>query len=289
MTAADVLLATGPGSELSSRRRPSIGLAFAVGWLTLVTLAAVLAPVLPLEPNRGDLRDRYTGLSFDHPFGTDGNGRDLFARVVFGSRVALLVGVVAVLIGVVFGALLGTVAGYARGAVDRVISTLFDAVLAFPALVLATALVASRGRSVTNVVVVIGLVSVPLFGRVARAATLSVAERDFVAAARTFGARGRQIVLGEILPLVAGPVAVYAVLATAIVIQVEGALSFLEVGVPRNTVSWGSLIAAGRSQLREHPEVSLFPTAVLCLTVFALAVMGERLRKRYGWVGTTGA
>ena len=97
-------------------------------------------------------------------------------------------GVVAVLIGVALGALLGTVAGYARGAVDRVVSTLFDAVLAFPALVLATALVASRGRSVTNVVVVIGLVSVPLFGRVARSATLSVAERDFVAAARTFGA-----------------------------------------------------------------------------------------------------
>jgi len=266
------------------RARPPVGTVLALGWLAIVTLSALLAPVLPLEPNRGDLRDRYTGLTLEHPFGTDGNGRDLFARVIFGSRVALLVGVVAVLIGAVLGALLGTVAGYARGAVDRVISTLFDAVLAFPALVLATALVASRGRSVTNVVLVIGLVSVPLFGRVARSATLSVAERDFVAAARTFGARGRQVVVGEILPLVAGPVAVYAVLATGIVIQVEGALSFLEVGVPRRTVSWGSLIAAGRSQLRPHPEVSLIPTAVLCLTVFALAVVGERLRKRHGWV-----
>jgi peptide/nickel transport system permease protein len=254
-----------------------------VGWVVVVALSAVLAPVLPIEPNRGDLRDRYTGLTSEHWFGTDGNGRDLFARVVFGGRVALLVGVVAVLIGVVLGAILGTVAGYARGAVDRVISTLFDAVLAFPALVLATALVASRGRSVTNVVVVIGLISVPLFGRVARGATLSVAERDFVAAARTFGARGRQVVLGEILPLVAGPVAVYAVLATGIVIQVEGALSFLEVGVPRETVSWGSLIAAGRGQLRQHPEVALIPTAVLCVTVFAFAVIGERLRKRFGW------
>jgi peptide/nickel transport system permease protein len=266
------------------RRRRPVGLALAVGWLGLVTLAALLAPVLPIDPNRGNLRDRYTGPTLDHVFGTDGNGRDLFARVIFGSRVALLVGVVAVLIGVAFGALLGTVAGYARGPLDRVISTLFDAVLAFPALVLATALVASRGRSVTNVVVVIGLISVPLFGRVARAATLSVAERDFVAAARTFGARSRQVVLGEILPLVAGPVAVYAVLAVGIVIQVEGALSFLEVGVPRDTVSWGSLIAAGRSQLRQHPEVALIPTAVLCLTVFALAVIGERLRKRHGWV-----
>jgi peptide/nickel transport system permease protein len=252
--------------------------------LALVALLAVLAPVLPLDPNRGDLRDRYAGLSLDHPFGTDGNGRDLFARVIFGSRVALLVGVVAVLIGVLVGSLLGTVAGYTRGGVDRVVSTLFDAVLAFPALVLATALVASRGRSVTNVVVVIGLVSVPLFGRVARGATLSVAEREFVAAARSFGARGRQVVVGEILPLVAGPIAVYAVLAVAIVIQVEGALSFLEVGVPRDTVSWGSLIAAGRTQLREHPEVSLFPTAVLCLTVLALSVIGERLRRRHGWV-----
>jgi peptide/nickel transport system permease protein len=270
------------------RGRLGFATALAVGWLAIVTLGAVLAPVLPLEPNRGDLRDRYTGLTADHWFGTDGNGRDLFARVVFGSRVALLVGVVAVLLGVVIGALLGTVAGYVRGAVDRVISTLFDAVLAFPALVLATSLVASRGRSVTNVVVVIGLVSVPLFGRVARSATLSVAERDFVAAARTFGARPRQVVVGEILPLVAGPLAVYAVLATGIVIQVEGALSFLEVGVPRGTVSWGSLIADGRRELREHPEVALVPTAVLCLTVMALAVVGGRLRRRFNWVGTPG-
>ena len=265
------------------RRRPPIGLALAVGWVAVVALSAVLAPVLPLEPDRGDLHDRYTGVTTAHWFGTDANGRDLFARVVFGSRVALLVGVVAVLIGVAFGAVLGTAAGYARGAVDRVISTLFDAVLAFPALVLATALVASRGRSVTNVVVVIGLISVPLFGRVARSATLGVAERDFVAAARTFGATARQVVWSEILPLVAGPVAVYAVLATGIVIQVEGALSFLDVGVPRGTVSWGSLIAGGKGQLRQHPEVALIPTAVLCLTVFALSVIGERLRKRFGW------
>jgi peptide/nickel transport system permease protein len=260
-----------------------IGLRIAIGWLAVVSAAAVVAPWLPLEPNRGNLRERYAGLGFDHPFGTDGNGRDMFARVVFGSRVALLVGVVAVLIGVVVGSLLGTVAGYYRRHVDRVISTLFDAVLAFPALVLATAAVSARGRSVTNVIVIIGLISVPLFGRVARAATLTVAERDFVTAARAFGVRGRQVVLGEILPLVAGPVAVYAVLATGIVIQVEGALSFLEVGVPRDTVSWGSLIAAGRSQLRQHPEVSLFPTAVLCVTVFALAVIGERLRRHYRW------
>jgi peptide/nickel transport system permease protein len=265
------------------RRRVAPALVLAGAWLVVVTLAALLAPVLPLDANRGNLRDRYTGLTVHHPFGTDGNGRDLFARVVFGSRVALLVGVVAVLIGVAFGALLGTLAGYARGPVDRVISTLFDAVLAFPALVLATALVASRGRSVTNVVVVIGLIAVPLFGRVARAATLSVAEREFVAAARTFGARGRQVVVSEILPFVAAPLAVYAVLATGLVIQVEGALSFLDVGVPRGTVSWGSLIAAGRGQLRQHPEVALVPTAVLCLTVLALSVIGERLRKRYGW------
>jgi peptide/nickel transport system permease protein len=272
-----------PAPDGRSDRGIGLGLGLAVGWIVVVALAALLAPVLPIEPNRGDLHDRYTGLTTAHWFGTDGNGRDLFARVVFGSRVALLVGVVAVLIGVLFGAVLGTVAGYARGAVDRVVSTLFDAVLAFPALVLATALVASRGRSVTNVVVVIGLISVPLFGRVARAATLSVAERDFVAAARTFGATGRQVVWGEILPVVAGPIAVYAVLATGIVIQVEGALSFLEVGVPRDTVSWGTLIAAGKGQLRQHPEVSLIPTAVLCVTVFAFSAIGERLRKRFGW------
>jgi peptide/nickel transport system permease protein len=258
-----------------------VGVRLAVGWLVVVTGAAVLAPVLPLDPDRGDLRERYTGLTLEHPFGTDGNGRDLFARVVFGSRVALLVGVVAVLIGLVAGALLGTVAGYRRRAVDRVVSTLFDSVLAFPALVLATALVSARGRSVTNVMVVIGLISMPLFGRVARAATLTIAERDFVTAARAFGARGRQIVLGEILPLVAGPLAVYAVLAAGLVIQVEGALSFLEVGVPRETVSWGSLIAVGRTDLREHPEVSLIPTAVLCVTVLALAAIGDHLRRRF--------
>ncbi|HEV8545133.1 MAG TPA: ABC transporter permease subunit, partial [Candidatus Limnocylindrales bacterium] len=169
--------------------RRSFGGGVGVAIVAVVAVVALIGPVVvPHDPIAQELRDRLLppwflpGGSTEHLLGTDGNGRDLFARVVFGSRVALLVGVVAVLIGVAFGALLGTVAGYTRGVVDRVISTLFDAVLAFPALVLATALVASRGRSVTNVVVVIGLVSVPLFGRVARAATLSVAERDFVAA-----------------------------------------------------------------------------------------------------------
>ncbi len=250
----------------------------ALGWLTLLVVVAVLAPMWPTDPGRGHLLRRLEGPGWRHPFGFDGNGRDILARVLHGTRVSLIVGVVSVTIGMSIGGVLGLIAGYFRRRVDTLIVTVLDSMLAFPALVLAVAVTSIRGQSVTTVTAVIGVLMVPLFARIARAGTLGAVEREYVTAARCLGAGSGRIVRQEILPNVIGPLIVFALLAFGIVIIIEGALSFLGVGVPVDTISWGGIIAGGQGRLRDAPHVSLFPAAVLSITILAVNYVGDRLR-----------
>lgn len=250
----------------------------ALAWLALLVVVAVLAPLWPTDPDRGHLLRRLEGPGWRHPFGFDGNGRDILARVLHGARVSLIVGTLAVAIGLGIGGALGLVAGYFRRRVDTLIVTVLDSMLAFPALVLAVAVTAIRGQSVTTVTAVIGVLMVPLFARIARAGTLAAVERDYVIAARTLGGRSSRIVRQEILPNVVGPLIVFALLAFGIVILIEGALSFIGVGVSVDTVSWGGIIAGGQGRLREAPHVSLLPAAVLSLTILAVNYVGDTLR-----------
>ena len=219
--------------------------------------------------------------SAKHWLGTDSAGRDTFARIVSGAQVALLVGVVAVGVGMILGTLIGLVAGYFRGATEGLLMTVVDIALAFPALILAIAIVAFRGQSLFNVCVAIAVVATPGFARLARSATLTFSEREFVMAARVMGASHRRIIFRELLPNVALPVIAFYLLAVAIAIVAEGGLAFLGLSVPQPRPSWGTMIQDGYNVINESPFVVIVPSTVMFVTVLAFNYIGDRFRERF--------
>jgi peptide/nickel transport system permease protein len=251
--------------------------------LIILGVAAVVAPWLPLDdPLRADPRNASRGPSFGHWFGTDTLGRDLFSRCVSGARISLMIGLLSALLAAAFGSALGLVAGFVRGKTEGFLVSLMDAMLAFPSLVLALALTAFLGASARNVVLAIAIVFTPVLGRLVRAQTLTISARDYVLAAHASGFTRRRILLTEVAPNVAPAVAGYAILLTAIAIVVESSLSFLGLGVPLPTPTWGSIIAAGQGEIDAAPHIFLFPVLMIFVTVFALNTVGEHLRARYG-------
>lgn len=252
-------------------------------WLVLVTCAAITAPWLPLpDPNALRISDKLLlPLSPGHVLGTDGLGRDILARLAYGGRVSLLISVSAVTIGLLVGGLLGMVAGFVRGWIETTVMAAADIILAFPGLVLLLALVAFVGQSLLAITLVIGLTSVPIYARVARANTLSVAQREFVLAARAIGASSRRILFREVLPNVILPVAAFGLVTLGVVIVLEGALAFLGLSVQPPDATWGSMIAEGKSYLSQTINVALMPSIVLFLTVLALNLVGDTVRSRF--------
>ncbi len=216
-----------------------------------------------------------------HWLGTDKAGRDVFARVVHGAQVALLVGVVAIAIGMMIGGAIGLVAGYFRGVTEGILMTIVDIALAYPALVLAIAIVAFRGQSLFNVCVAISVVAIPAFARIARGATLSYSEREFVTAARVMGAKHSRIIFREVLPNVVLPVMAFALLAVAIAIVAEGGLAFLGLSVQQSRASWGGMIKEGYDGINEHPYGALLPSFVMFVTVLAFNLIGDKFRKLF--------
>lgn len=279
-----------PTSELEARAaRLGLGGVLAIGWLALVVLAALLAPILPLDdPNESFPAIARQGPGTDgHIFGGDGLGRDLFSRVIWGARSSLLLSVSAVLFGLVVGGLLGLVAGYFRGRLDGLLTGLFDVLLAFPQLILAIALVTvfaggavSGTRRMVVLILSLGVVSIPVLARITRANTLAWSQREFVLAARAVGTRRRTIMFREVLPNVLPAMFSITLLGIAVVIVAEGGLSILGVGVQLPTPSWGNIIAEGRGDLRDAPHIVLIPTAIIFLTVLALNYVGDVIRAR---------
>lgn len=294
-SAPEAALATRPAgtsdgaSAGRGRRRFTAGFWVAVGWLVLVVGLAALAPWLPFvdDPGQLDPTALREGPTADHWFGGDDGGRDVFARVVWGGRVSLFIGVVSVAAGMAVGGLIGLTAGYFRGRYERLAMSAMDVMLAFPALVLALALVTflstpgEQGGSLFTVTLAVSVLAVPALARITRAATLTFAQREFVTAARALGARHRRILAREILPNVVPPMASFALLAIAVVIVAEGALSFLGLSVQAPQPTWGNLIAQGRAQIDLAPHIALFPSAVMFATLLALNFVGDRLRERF--------
>lgn len=264
---------------------------FSLVWLGGVALAALAAPWLPLpDPDRSVLEIVRVGpIQPGHPLGGDGNGRDVLARVVFGARASLGISVSAVGLGFVVGGTLGLAAGYFRGAVDGVLTTLFNVLLSIPALVLALALVAvfasaqqdaSNGRKMVVLILALGIVTVPLIGRIARASTMSWSEREFVKAAEVLGAGHLRIMVREVLPNVLPAMVSIALLGVAVAIVAEGSLALLGVGVTE-VPSWGNMIAFGRSDLARAPHIVAVPSIAIFLTVLALNYLGDVVRARF--------
>jgi peptide/nickel transport system permease protein len=263
------------------RRGKTAGSLFwlALGWIGFVVVVATFAAVLLTHgPLDMDMLDCKAPPSLSHWLGTDGLGRDELARLVYGARISLTVGLCAPIIGISIGGALGILAGYFRGRFETIIVGSMDVLLAFPPLVFALAVTAYLGQSVFNLTCILGVLGIPAFMRVARAATLSLAEREFVVAARALGASHARILLHELLPNVFLPLLAFFLLGVAVTIVVEGALSFLGLGVPPPSPSWGSMIEQGRESLEIAPRLSFIPAVTLFLTVLSFNLVGDTLK-----------
>ncbi len=245
----------------------------------IMSLLALLAPWLaPYDPVKINEYGILQPPSMLHPFGTDTLGRDILSRMLYGARVSLWVGFVAVGISISIGTTLGLIAGYFRGMVDELIMRLVDVMLCFPSFFLILAVIAFLEPSLGNIMVVIGLTSWMGVARLVRAETLTLRERDFVAASRLAGAGAGRILFIHILPNALAPVLVAATLGVAGAILTESALSFLGIGVQAPTPSWGNMLMDGREVLEFAPWLSLFPGLAILVTVLGYNLLGESLR-----------
>ena len=259
------------------RYRPALfGLAFI---LLLVVLALGAQWIAPYPPEQINPRLRGDGPSMQHWFGNDDIGRDILSRIIYGSRIALIVGIGATAIAVSIGVAVGATAGYFGGKVDFVLSRLVDTLMAFPLLALLLTLSTVFGPSLRNVVIVIGCTVWASYARVVRAEVLSLRERDYVLAARAAGATNRRIIARHIVPNAIGPVIILASLAIGSIIILESALSFLGMGVQRPTPSWGTMLSDGRDFIRNYPHIAIAPGVAIALTVLAFNLVGDGLRE----------
>jgi peptide/nickel transport system permease protein len=246
----------------------------------IVVLCALVAPLIaPYDPNEQDYLAITDPPSLAHPLGTDDLGRDVLSRIIYGSRVSLEVGLIAVGIAVGVGVTLGLVAGYAGGFADDAIMRVVDAIQAFPNLILALAITAALGPSIANAMLAIGFVATPGIARLTRGQTLSVREREFIAAARVCGASPISIMRHHIWPNITAPIVVQATLLLGTAIVTEAALSFLGVGVQPPTPSWGAMLRTGSQYLEVAPWIGMASGAAIFMTVLAFNFVGDGLRR----------
>lgn len=251
--------------------------------IALLVLTAVFAPIIaPYGVEEGDFAATLTRPNREHLMGTDTLGRDIFSRVIYGSRVSLQVGVIAVGIAMIIGTAFGLVAGYTRiGLLESTIMRAMDALLAFPTLVLALAITAALGPSLTNVMIAVGIVGIPGYARLVRGQVLSVREREFIEAARTIGVSDLRIMLRHILPNVTAPLIVQASLGVAFAILSEASLSFLGLGVQPPTPSWGNMLEVARNISAMENDLWQWAPAGIAIVICVLAInfIGDGLRE----------
>jgi peptide/nickel transport system permease protein len=267
-----------PALELLARlvRRRIVIAALAL--LALAVLVAVLAPwIAPFNPQRMQIAMRLKPPSGLRLLGTDEFGRDVLSRTIYGARLSLLVGLLVVVVASVCGTILGVAAGYVRR-LDGPLMRLTDAMMAFPDILLAIALMAGLGPGLSNVVIALGIVYTPRIARIVRAVTLVLRELQFVEAAMALGASRTRIVLVHLLPNMVSPIVVQATFVFAYAILTEAALSFLGVGIPPTVPSWGNMIASAQAVMQQAPWLVLVPGIAIALTVVSLQVVGDGLR-----------
>jgi peptide/nickel transport system permease protein len=250
----------------------------------LVLLACFAAPlVLPIpKPTGGNIVEAYLpAFSPGHLLGTDPNGNDILARVLYGGRNSLFVAIAVNVAGIAVGGTLGALSAYFGGITDTLIMRVLDVFIAFPALVLILAVAQSLGPSRLNTIMALAFFSVPAMARVSRAATLTLCEQPFIAAARLYGTSWRRTLLRHIAPNIAPQLLTFGILGMGVIIVIEGALSFLGLGIPPPAPSWGNMIADGQVSLSATPMLVLWPSLALFVTVLACNLLGDALRARW--------
>lgn len=259
-------------------RNRSIVLGAAV--LTVITLGSIFAhEISDYDPMKMSPRDRLQPPNATHIFGTDDFGTDIFTRVLYGGRLSLRIGILAVAIAASIGTVLGLVAGFQGGWVDAIIMRLIDVMLTFPGILLAMAIVAVLGKSLTNVMIAVGISTVPIYARVVRASTLSIKELDYITSARSLGASGTRILTLHIFPNLLAPLIVVTTNGIASAIISAAALSFLGLGANNPRIAeWGAMLNAGRTYLRTATWLMNFPGLAIMVTVMAINLLGDGLR-----------
>ncbi|WP_153463271.1 MULTISPECIES: nickel transporter permease [Sediminibacillus] len=247
--------------------------------ILLLLVVAAMAPVVAThDPTDQQLLDRYLAPSGDHWLGTDELGRDIYSRIVYGTRISIQIGLIAVGISAVIGILLGGIAGYFGRWVDQVIMRVIDILMAFPSILLAIALVAVLGASLTNAMIAIGIVGVPQFARIVRSTVLSVKETEYIEAARAIGAKNNRILFQHVLPNCLAPIIVQATLSIGTAILDAAGLSFLGLGAQPPSPEWGAMLSDGRAALQTAPWVVAFPGLAIFLVVLGFNLFGDGLR-----------
>jgi peptide/nickel transport system permease protein len=247
--------------------------------IILITLVAIFAPfIAPHDPLDQSVRDRLAPPSWDYPLGRDDKGRDILSRVIFGTRIALLVGVFSVILGGVLGTLIGVTAGYFGGKIETVLMRITDILLAFPDLITGLLVLAVLGPGLEKMILAIGLTIAPRFSRIAYGPTLAIKEKEFIDAARALGANSSRLLRLHVLPNISGDLLVFASLWTASAIRLEAGLSFVGLGVQPPTPTWGQMIREGTLYLSDRPLYSLGPGVALLITVLAFNLIGDGFR-----------
>jgi peptide/nickel transport system permease protein len=255
--------------------------------LAIIVIAVLLAPLSPYDPVKSDIKNRFQAPSLEHPFGTDGLGRDLLTRCLYGGRVSLFVGFMVMIITLIIGVPVGMIAGYFGGTIDNLLMRLIDAALSLPTLLILillsaimreTELPLMKSNNVMTIAVVIGVLSWMTVARLVRAIFLYLREMEYVTAASALGASTLRIMVSEILPNGFGPIIVEATLEVGYAIMLESGLSFLGFGIMPPTPSWGNLLSNAQEHLIEYPWLAIFPGLMIFFTIISINYIGDGLR-----------
>ena len=270
-----------PAREIWRRFKKNKAAMLGLGIFSVMVLLAVFADVIcdyDTQVIAQDVANRLKAPSPDHWFGTDAYGRDIFARVVHGARISIIIGLAATVGSVCISGILGSIAGYYGGRIDNAIMRVLDTFLAIPGELLAMAIVASLGPSMTNLLIAVTIARIPPFTRVIRSSILTVIDQDYIESAIASGARDSYIIVKHILPNAMGPIIIQATMGVGRVILTAAGMSFIGMGVQPPLPEWGSMLAEGRDFMRYSPYITLFPGLAIILTSLALNLLGDGLR-----------